>query len=671
MLSPISAPRAADRGQVAGRVGVVALLTLPGLLTLYLGFNSGGFFVDVTGLAAVVLALALAVRITLAERPFAGVSGPVVVAAGALALYAVLALVSASWSGSPARALLEFDRALVYLLVLVLLGSLSVTPERLAWALRAFALAAVAVCLAGLVSRVAPDVLPTATDVATERLSYPVSYWNALGLLAAIGMIVCLHLTSERRSPGSVRVAGAAAVPALAATLLLTFSRGAIGVAIVGLLAYAVLARSRGTVFGLVATVPPAALAVVAAYRAELLADADFTTPAAISQGHDLAVLILLAVLLAGGLRAILGFAEVRLDRALRGRSGRLNPRRAGLVLVVTAALAGCALAVALDVPERVERQYEAFVAGASSPAETRARLTSASNNGRLGQWRVALEAFRGAPLAGEGAGTFQVIWTRARDDDLNVVDGHSLYLETLAELGFVGLALLVTALLTIMGALAVRTRGPNRGLYAALLASLLAWAIHAAADWDWEMPVVTTWAFALGGLAIAAPSGTPRSREPASLTRIVAALGCLLLAVTPALAALSQQALDRSVAAYRQGDCTASADAALASISYLSVRPQPFELLSYCNVRAGLPALAIKSMGKARARDPRNWEYEYGLALVRGVAGLDPRPQAARALLANPRSQLARKAALDFGTTDSPREWRRRALEARLPIAP
>jgi hypothetical protein len=255
---------------------VVALLTLPGLLTLYLGFNSGGFFVDVTGLAAVVLALALAVRITLAERPFAGVSGPVVVAAGALALYAVLALVSASWSGSPARALLEFDRALVYLLVLVLLGSLSVTPERLAWALRAFALAAVAVCLAGLVSRVAPDVLPTATDVATERLSYPVSYWNALGLLAAIGMIVCLHLTSERRSPGSVRVAGAAAVPALAATLLLTFSRGAIGVAIVGLLAYAVLARSRGTVFGLVATVPPAALAVVAAYRAELLADADY-----------------------------------------------------------------------------------------------------------------------------------------------------------------------------------------------------------------------------------------------------------------------------------------------------------------------------------------------------------------------------------------------------------
>ncbi len=82
--------------------------------------------------------------------------------------------------------------------------------------MRTFAAAVTVVCLAGLLSRVAPDLLsapPTAVD---ERLSYPVSYWNALGLLAAIGLLVCLHLASGARQSRSVRALGAAAIPPLA-----------------------------------------------------------------------------------------------------------------------------------------------------------------------------------------------------------------------------------------------------------------------------------------------------------------------------------------------------------------------------------------------------------------------------------------------------------------------
>jgi len=99
-------------------------------------------------------------------------------------------------------------------------------------------------------------------------------------------------------------------------------------------------------------------------------------------------------------------------------------------------------------------------------------------------------------------------------------------------------------------------------------------------------------------------------------------------------------------------------------------VRPQPFELLAYCDVRAGRPDLALKAIGRALARDPDNWEYQYGLALVRASAGLDPRPQARAALRLNPESLLAQAAAKAFRTSD-PREWRRRAAAARLPIAP
>ena len=54
----------------------------------------------------------------------------------------------------------------------------------------------------------------------------------------------------------------------------------------------------------------------------------------------------------------------------------------------------------------------------------------------------------------------------------------------------------------------AARARGPDRPIYAALFAVLLAWAIHAGMDWDWEMPVVTLVFFLLGGFALANTAG-------------------------------------------------------------------------------------------------------------------------------------------------------------------
>jgi hypothetical protein len=65
-------------------------------------------------------------------------------------------------------------------------------------------------------SLVAPDLVSAPPTAVAERLSYPVSYWNALGLLAAIGLLVCLHLASGARQPRSVRALGAAAIPPLA-----------------------------------------------------------------------------------------------------------------------------------------------------------------------------------------------------------------------------------------------------------------------------------------------------------------------------------------------------------------------------------------------------------------------------------------------------------------------
>ena len=83
---------------------------------------------------------------TLAADPFEGVSrwGPV--AAGALALFALWQLLSWQWSDAPGRALLEFDRTLLYVAALVLFGSLARAPSTpLRWIVRGVAAAIVVV----------------------------------------------------------------------------------------------------------------------------------------------------------------------------------------------------------------------------------------------------------------------------------------------------------------------------------------------------------------------------------------------------------------------------------------------------------------------------------------------------------------------------------------------
>lgn len=76
----------------------------------------------------------------------------------------------------------------------------------------------------------------------------------------------------------------------------------------------------------------------------------------------------------------------------------------------------------------------------------------------------------------------------------------------------------------------AARLGGPDRTLYAALFAAGLAWALHAGVDWDWQMPAVTLWVFALGGAALAAPARAPRIRFSPPLA-LRAAIGAALTA--------------------------------------------------------------------------------------------------------------------------------------------
>ena len=608
-------------------------------------------------------------RITLARDPAEGFGALAIVVAVLLALLAAWTLLSARWSDASGRAVVEYARVLLYVLAFVLLGSVGRSPRRLRRLVRGIGLGVLVVCACAFVSRALPEVWPTEPGLAEERLSFPLTYWNALGILAAIGVILGFGLSADGREHPAVRVIAAAALPVLAVTLLLTFSRGAIAAGAAGLIGAVLLGRSASLVSATVAALP-VVLAVRAGYGADLLASENPTAAAAVTQGRDLALTVAVCTLAA----ALLRLALVWLDRRMARVAAPAALRHPAVVVaaVVLAVGAAAGAAVALGAPEKVERQYDRFIKGDQirEGGDVRSRLTDPGNNGRLDQWRVASRESRGERLHGTGAGTYALLWERARADEYQVEDAHSLYLEMLAELGIVGLVLLLAVLLIILGALVWRARGPDRGVHAALFGAIVAWALHAGIDWHWEMPAVTAWVFAAGGAVLARPAretDAPSAAGMGRVPRVVAALGILLVAVTPARLYLSEAPLQRAKEAFARGDCPTAIDQSLDSIAALGVRPQPFEILGFCDVRLGHPELAVRAFRNAVARDPGDWEFRYGLAVARASAGLDPRPEAAAALERNPLSPVARDGVRRFAT-DDPRKWRRRALSARLP---
>jgi len=656
-----------SRQHRARQAGLCVVLLAPAAGLLALSFVSGGFFPDATAAAVMVVLLLLLLRATTAPDPFAGLSAGLSVAASALNAFAIWTLLSGNWSDSSARAVLEYNRVLLYAAVLVLTGLLGRSGVRARVLLYGLTLASVAVSAAALATWLAPDVLPAGGDISRERQGWPTTYWNATGLIAALAIVWSTSLTCSAGERGLVRVlAAGAAVPATAA-LIFTVSRGAVAVALLGLLIVPLAVRSSATAGGLAAAVPGIGVASLLALGVDGM-NTHTPSPGALDDAHRTLVAIAIATVAAAGLRAALTYLDRRLERA------RLGPgRRARRSIALIAAAALLLGAFALDAPGRVQTAADEFVAPETQSVlgdlPARQRLTRLGNNGRLDQWRVAVdEGFDTHPVRGTGAGTYALLWTRSGASERRVLDAHSLYVEQLSELGVVGLALLLVTLVAIVVALARRLRGPERAAWAGLLAGVVMWVVHAGVDWDWEMPAVSAWVFAAGGLALGAPTAARQARGAPRTVRLAVGIGCLLLAVAPALVWRSQVRVRQAVEALQAGDCLTAQKAALDATAALSARPEPFEVASYCAAASGRPVQAMRAIDAALRRDPGNWELHYASALIRGAAGIDPRPAARAALDRNPSQELTRNAVRAFAV-GGPERWRRYALSAPLPI--
>jgi hypothetical protein len=630
----------------------LAVLLCAGVVAI--AFAAGGYFAGTTGLAEAAAASAVAIWVVASPAPTAGWSVPLGIAVASLAGFALWALLSAGWSHAPARAAIEADRALLYALVVALAGMIGAVPRVRAAAQLGLVGALAFISVAGLVTRLLPQVWAAPAGMELERLSYPVGYWNALGAIGALALIGCVHLAADDGRPRPVRSAAAGAVPLVAASIVLTFSRGGIAVALGGVLLVLVLARSPGCAAALVACVPTAALAVAA------VLGSDAVVAAARHPGPAAAIIV-------GGCAAAAATGQAALHHwrpwSALPRPGLLRPIAGALVVLAIGGLVATGAAGAvIDRAGRLTQSSHVVETG-----DERARLTQLSDNGRIDAWRVSLRAFTEAPLHGSGAGTFALSWDKDRPGIQEINDGHSLLFESLGELGLVGAGLLVLGLAALGRGVALGLRGPDRPSAALGLAVLVAWLVHACMDWDWEMPALTLPALAIAALAAGrAGEPSPRRARGARAARAVAVAAMAAIALVGAGLALSQRDVDTAIAAVHAGHCPAAEDAARAAQRYGGGRPEPHVVLSVCALRTGDSDLALTEMHRAIVLDPGNWRLVYDLAVMRAFSGRDPRPTMRHARQLNPNSWLLRIAARELGGR-GPDAWRQAAARADL----
>jgi O-antigen ligase len=311
------------------------------------------------------------------------------------------------------------------------------------------------------------------------------------------------------------------------------------------------------------------------------------------------------------------------------------------------------AIAIAAGLPGYLSDRWHDFKqpGGAGTSAQ---RFESASGNGRYQYWSSALDAQATAPLTGIGPGTFQYWWAENGTISGFIRDAHSLYFQTLAETGIVGLVLLggLIGFLLVSGARTARTASLDRSLLAGAVAACAAFAVAAAVDWVWQLPVLPV-AFLLLGAAILAgrergdADGSPGSATaPAGLRPVgrAAIAGVSLAAlVVIALPLVAASALQTSQADARSNQLSSALrDAQNAhDLQPYAATPSLQEALLY-ELQGDFPN-ALGAARAATAAESTNWRTWLVLSRIEaesghGGASLDAYK---RARTLNPRSPL------------------------------
>lgn len=609
--------------------------------------ENGGYSLAMRSSVAILLWWTLAVGAALALLPREQLGRAAWRAGGCLAGLAVWTAISIGWADSAERAFNEVNRVLLYLGVFAFVVASARKRDLDRWC-DGLALGISIVATLALVSRLSPDFTSQAPGFfPSDRLSYPVNYWNGLAILTGLAIPLLLRAAIAVR-PVLLKALAVLPIPALAATIFLTSSRGGAATAALGALVFLALAPRRIAALGaLISGALGAAGAVAVLLARDQLVDGPLTSALARDQGRSAALLIALLCLGA----ALLYAAGNHLLRNVQAPKLRAAPRLA-VVLATVAVLVVATIAV--EPGERFD-EFKQPSRGQTIPQDdyTRAHLVSASGSGRWQLWGSARDMFDARPVAGQGAGAYEAWWLQRGDLTKFVRDAHSLYLETLGELGLVGFLLLVGALGTPLVAGSMRLRAAReeaeRSSLAALIGVLIAFAFAAAIDWMWELPIVAIVAVAVAALLVAAriTGRDDRARPGPNWRRWLlrgAIVGVSLAAiVTEGITLATQERIERSRSAAVRGDGRSALEEARAAQAIQPWAASPRLQAALVQEQAGRLAAAGKSISKAIDNDRSDWRLWLVQARIDTRAGdiEAARRSLARARSLNPRSPV------------------------------
>lgn len=626
LIADAGARRRAARPPSRAEQAVVAIVAAG--IPAYLALEGGGYDLIVRqGLGIVVwwfLALAFAFGLLPRARP----AGEVRFAALGLAGLIGWTAIGLLGTESEGRTFEELGRGLTYAGLLVLAWA-ALGPGTWRPAAAGLSVAALAVPLIAVASRLAPgafEPIALAELLEAERLAYPLGYWNAVAAWCAMAFCIGLAWSAHTRRPAT-RGLALAVLPVAGVGLYLTYSRAGIVALLLGIAAVLVAGRNRVTVAvhaigALVAT----ALAVLVVRSQPEIAD---------GVGSEGGWLVALVLLVAG---AACGQAA-RVTLRTRMERWRI-PAPRGPVAVGAALAAAVGIAIAIGPSLATDAGDELAVEGQPDfDHDPAARLVTLE--GIRGEaWASALRAFGSDPISGIGAGTFQFWWGRDVAEEMGLRDAHSLYLETLAELGIPGLL----ALLALLGAILVGAARARRAAVrpsavaatSGLLAAYAVFLFHAGVDWLWEFPALIALGVGAGVVA-----GAPRaSRVPRRGGLGWRRLALVALAVVAGAVQIPPLVSTNRARAAEDALAVGLRERAV-ELAHEAVRAQPWAADPYA-LRAVValsddrPTAARADAREAAEREPTNWRHRLLIARIeiesgRRAAALDALEDAVR----------------------------------------
>lgn len=494
-------------------------------------------------IALVLIAACAGMALIVLSGPGRAWGGGTLLLFGALA---ALTFASIAWSVDPSTSWVEANRTLSYLAAFgSAIAFVRLAPTRWRAVVGAIAVCATVVSAYALLAKVFPATFDPSTPVG--RLLAPFGYYNATGLMAALGLPACLWAGARRDRSVVLRALAVPAAGILVAVLVLSVSRGALFAAIGGLGCWFALVPIRlraALVLGLGAA--GAAVISLWAFSHHSLTHDYQPLHVRTTAGHTFGGVVVgaLAALTVAGFLMVIGMDRVSFAATTK--------RRIGTALVILVALVPVGGLVALAGSTRgftgeVSHIWTKLTSTHGVVNDNPGRLVELSNSRPL-YWSEGLKVGEHALVKGVGALGYAVARERFATQNVSAGHAHSFVIETFADFGLIGIAVCL-ALLVGWAHAAARTlqpwtrvpaeHAPEHAGLLTLFAVVLVFGIHSTIDWTWFFPGVAVPALLCAGwLAGRGPLTEPigRSAERRRLTRAPAAAALTAAAAAAAL---------------------------------------------------------------------------------------------------------------------------------------